>query len=99
MPNGYKTSRTSVATLSLALSAALAAVGPSTAAAQANCEWYAKMAVRQQQINEAKKCGFTGDAWHKDLAAHAKWCQGVPPDLWKSEAQKRDQQLAGCVPK
>ena len=68
-------------------------------AAQGNCEWYGKTAVRQQQINEDKKCGFKGDAWHKDLAAHMKWCAGVAPDFWKSEAQKRNQQLEACEKK
>jgi hypothetical protein len=68
----------------------------SGAAAQGNCEWYAKTAVRQQQINEDKKCGLKGDAWHRDLAAHLKWCTGVAPELWKSEAQKRNQQLEAC---
>lgn len=67
-----------------------------SAAAQGDCDWYAKTAVRQQQINEARKCGFTGQAWHKDLAAHVTWCAGVAPDIWKSEAQKRNQQLEAC---
>ena len=47
----------------LSVSLGLAALA-SSAAAQSNCDWYAKTAVRQQQINEDKKCGFTGDAWH-----------------------------------
>jgi hypothetical protein len=72
------------------------ALAGSGAAAQGNCEWYARTAVRQQQINEEKKCGFKGEAWHKDLAAHLKWCASVAPDLWKSEAQKRNQQLEVC---
>lgn len=74
-------------------------VMPTLAAAQANCDWYAKTAVRQQQINETKQCGFTGLAWHKDLAAHVTWCQSVPPDLWKAEAKKRSQQLLECEKK
>ena len=72
------------------------ALAATEAAAQANCEWYAKTAVRQQQINEDKKCGFKGDAWHKDLGAHLKWCAGVAPDFWKSEAQSRNTQLEAC---
>lgn len=84
----------------LPVGAILATVGGiALAQAQGNCDWYAKTAVRQQQLNEDKRCGFTGEAWHKDLAAHAKWCAGVAPDFWKSEAQKRNQQLESCQKK
>lgn len=81
--------------------AALLALGAATSgvSAQSNCEWYAKTAVRQQQINEEKRCGFKGEAWHKDLTAHLRWCAGVAPDFWKSEAQKRNRQLADCQKK
>ena len=93
MPARYMTK---IALLSAAAALVVQALAATTASAQSNCEWYAKTAVRQQQINETKKCGFIGEAWHKDLAAHLKWCQTVPPDQWKSEAQKRDQQLTTC---
>ncbi|MEZ5854947.1 MAG: hypothetical protein R3D67_09480 [Hyphomicrobiaceae bacterium] len=87
--------------LSVATAATLALLlcAPMPASAQANCDWYAKTAVRQQQINASKQCGLTGLSWHTDLAAHRKWCQGVPPDAWKAEAQKRSQQLQACEQK
>lgn len=69
------------------------------ALAQANCEWYARTALRQQQQNEEKKCGLKGEAWHADLKAHLAWCASVGPDQWKSQAQARDQQLAQCAKK
>ena len=72
--------------------------GPA-AHAQANCEWYAKTALKQQQDNERLKCGFKGDAWNADLKAHAVWCQSVPPDAWKEQAKKRNQELATCAKK
>lgn len=72
------------------------ALAPSSAGAQSNCDWYAKTAVRQQQVNEDKKCGFNGEAWHKDLSAHLKWCASVSPDFWKAQAQTRNQQLDAC---
>lgn len=76
------------------------AVGVSSgASAQANCDWYAKMALKQQQDNERLKCGFKGDAWTSDLKAHAAWCATVSPDDWKKQAQKRDQDLAQCQKK
>lgn len=70
-----------------------------TASAQANCDWYAKTALKQQQENEQRKCGLTGAAWSPDLAAHLNWCRGVAPDVWKKQAQQRDQQLAACAKK
>lgn len=69
------------------------------ATAQANCEWYAKTALKQQQENEQRKCGFTGPAWHLDLSAHMDWCRGVAPDVWKKQAQLRNQELEACVNK
>ncbi len=81
----------------LLLAASLAPLlAPSLANAQTNCDWYARTAVRQQQINEEKKCGFTGEAWHKDLSAHMKWCASVAPDAWKLQAQGRSSQLEAC---
>ncbi|MFV0297913.1 MAG: hypothetical protein ACK5JT_17540 [Hyphomicrobiaceae bacterium] len=74
----------------------LSVVVAATAHAQANCDWYAKTAVRQQQINETRKCGYTGQSWHKDLARHRAWCLVVPPDLWKAEAKKRSDLLMTC---
>ena len=71
----------------------------SPASAQANCDWYAKTALKQQQDNERMKCGFKGQAWTIDLKAHQAWCASVSPDDWKKEAQKRDQELAACQKK
>ena len=84
------------AVLGLACTLLVNAVGVTPAAAQANCDWYAKTALLQQQQNEQKKCGFNGPAWSSDLKAHMTWCAAQAPDQWKSEAQKREQQLASC---
>ena len=92
-------------TLLRVIVAAFAAVGTVVVAgaspvhAQANCEWYARTALRQQQINEERKCGFKGEAWHSDLKAHLNWCASVSPDAWKDQAKTRDQQLAQCARK
>ncbi len=80
-------------TLVLATAAMGYAVG--SAGAQANCDWYAKTALKQQQENEQRKCGFSGANWSSDLKAHMSWCASNP-DQWKSEAQRREQQLATC---
>jgi hypothetical protein len=66
------------------------------AGAQTTCEWYARTAVKQQQENEQRKCGFKGQSWTSDLKSHLTWCAGVSPDEWKRQAQKRDQELAAC---
>lgn len=70
---------------------------PAAAQAQANCQWYATTALKQQQENLRLKCGFTGDAWSTDLRAHLNWCASVAPDLWRKAAQDRDQKLAACA--
>jgi hypothetical protein len=55
------------------------------------------MALKQQQENEQRKCGFTGPEWRFDLTAHMEWCRGVAPDVWKKQAQLRNQQLEDCA--
>ena len=82
----------------LGLSLCLSLASP-VANAQASCDWYAKTALKQQQDNERMKCGFTGEAWNADLKAHGTWCQSVPPDTWKEQAKKRDQDLTTCAKK
>ena len=69
------------------------------ASAQANCQWYAATALRQQQENERLKCGFAGTEWSADMKAHLAWCNGVAPELWKRAAQRRDQELSACAAK
>lgn len=75
--------------------AGTAAMISGAAAQQANCDWYAKTALKQQQENEQKKCGFSGNGWSSDLKAHMSWCASNP-DQWKSEAQRREQMLSTC---
>lgn len=86
-------------TLAAALVSALVLAGltASQAAAQANCDWYARTALKQQQDNERLKCGFKGPEWNADLRAHLNWCTSVAPDVWREQAKKRDQQLATCA--
>ncbi len=72
---------------------------PHSVEAQSNCQWYATTALKQQKENERLKCGFKGLSWHSDMRAHLSWCASVPPDQWRSEARKRDQELATCAGK
>ncbi len=64
--------------------------------AQANCDEYGRLALKQQKENETRKCGFTGDPWNPKLEAHVAWCQTVGPEQWKQQLQMRTQALAGC---
>ena len=81
----------------LAVAAVAAPWLASAASAQANCDWYAKTALKQQQENDQRKCGLKGPEWSTDLTAHMNWCRTVAPDMWKKQAQQRDQQLAACA--
>lgn len=79
-----------------AMAAGALAFAPSAASAQANCDWYAATAIKQQQKNEKGKCGFSGSGWSSNLRSHVSWCNSVSPDQWKQAAQQREQQLASC---
>jgi hypothetical protein len=82
----------------VALVAAAASIaGAAAALAQtASCTWYADMALKQQQQNEQRKCGFTGPEWNPDKQVHLTWCATQSPDVWKAVAQKREKMLAEC---
>jgi hypothetical protein len=75
----------------------MSAGGP--AFAQASCDMYGKLALKQMQENEQKKCGLKGPEWNTDLKAHMAWCGTVGPDQWKIQLQKREQALAACAKK
>jgi hypothetical protein len=81
------------------LLAVLGAVTLSAAPALANCDWYVKTALEQQQRNLKLKCGFSGAEWSVDKSAHAAWCASVGPDTSKASAQKREAELATCAAK
>jgi len=72
------------------------AISEGASAQSAQCVWYADMALKQQQRNEHKGCGFKGPEWSYDRQAHLTWCATQSPDIWKAQAQKREKMLAGC---
>lgn len=80
----------------LAMAAALAGF---SVPALANCDWYVKTSLEQQQRNLKLKCGFSGAEWSADKGAHATWCASVSPDTSRSTAQKREGDLAKCSAK
>jgi hypothetical protein len=87
-----------LATLAALIPAALGGYA-AVAQTQATCDWYARTALKQQQENEQRQCGLKGPEWNSDLAGHIAWCRGVPPDMWKRQAQLREQALATCAKK
>lgn len=79
--------------------ATLGALALGTNAASANCDWYVKTALEQQQRNLKQKCGFAGAEWSVDKGAHATWCASVGPDVSRASAQKREAALTQCAAK
>jgi hypothetical protein len=77
----------------------LGALALSATAASANCDWYVKTALEQQQRNLKLKCGFAGAEWSGDKGAHAAWCASVGPDVSKASAQRREAALTQCAAK
>jgi hypothetical protein len=64
-----------------------------------NCDWYANTALQQQKMNVDRKCGFKGESWHFDRAAHMEWCRSASPEQWRRQAQFREQELSKCQQK
>ena len=79
------------------LFAVLSVVALTSAPALANCDWYVKTALEQQQRNLKLKCGLAGAEWSVDKGAHAAWCASVGPDVSRASAQKREAALGQCA--
>ena len=79
--------------------AVLGAIAIQSAPAFANCDWYVKTALEQQQRNLKLKCALSGAEWSADKGAHAAWCASVSPDASKATAQKREAELGKCAAK
>jgi hypothetical protein len=77
----------------------LGALGVQSVPASANCDWYVKTSLEQQQRNLKLKCGLSGTEWSADKSAHATWCASVSPDASKATAQKREADLSKCSAK
>lgn len=77
----------------------LGAVAALATPASANCDWYVKTALEQQQRNLKLKCGLSGPEWSVDKGAHASWCASVSPETSRASAQKREADLAKCAAK
>jgi len=85
--------------MTISVLSVLGALALQPAAALANCDWYVKTALEQQQRNLKLKCGFSGAEWSVDKAAHGTWCASVGPDVSRATAQKREAALTQCAAK
>jgi hypothetical protein len=74
----------------------LGTLAAQSAPALADCDWYVKTALEQQQRNLKLKCGLSGAEWSVDKGAHAAWCASVGPDTSRASAQKREAALSKC---
>jgi hypothetical protein len=79
--------------------AVLGVLGVQSTPASANCDWYVKTSLEQQQRNLKLKCGLSGTEWSADKSAQAAWCASVSPDASKATAQKREADLSKCSAK
>ena len=77
----------------------LGAIAIQSTPSLANCDWYVKTALEQQQRNLKLKCGLSGAEWSADKGAHATWCASVSPDASKATAQRREAELGKCAAK
>ena len=62
------------------------------------CKQYAEEAVKHEQTNIEKECGFTGEHWHDDLDKHYEWCvtQPIGSGLPADTQEKRIARLKKC---
>lgn len=60
------------------------------------CAAYSDRAVRQNEENARRSCGYSGPRWHGNYAAHNEWCLGTPRATADTENNARDAELARC---
>ena len=62
------------------------------------CKQYAEEAVKHEQTNIEKECGFIGEHWHDDLDKHYGWCvgQAIGSNLPADTQEKRIIRLKKC---
>ena len=61
------------------------------------CQQYANTAVRAQQININKNCGFTGQPWSNNYTGHYTWCLGASSNAAHQETQARKILIDNCA--
>jgi hypothetical protein len=64
---------------------------------QRRCKQYAETAVRANQINISKGCGFTGRGWSNDYNGHFNWRLNVSENAAHQETQARKIAIDNCA--
>ncbi len=83
--------------LAVAMAAIMGSALAGTAAkAEEDCNWYALQSAKQQQTNEQKSCGLTGDGWTTDKKALTDYCESVSPEEWGAALKARQKLLEAC---
>lgn len=62
---------------------------------RATCSDYARDAVRDNEFNERRNCGFKGPRWSDNQTAHFGWCM-IFPKRAEEESEARKAQLEEC---
>lgn len=57
------------------------------------CREYAGLALKQNQENIQRRCGFSGPRWSSDFNGHYQWCLKVPQEFAESETRARREAL------
>ncbi len=62
------------------------------------CRDFARVSVRQNQINQGRRCGYRGPLWSSDFGYHYAWCRrhGAPLSRLDRIVQRRRRALARC---
>jgi hypothetical protein len=64
---------------------------------QAACQTFANKAVMAADVAAKRGCGFGGNRWLADYAAHFNWCLSASQGARDKEDQARGDQLQGCL--
>ncbi|TAN39903.1 MAG: hypothetical protein EPN25_09705 [Nitrospirae bacterium] len=60
------------------------------------CRSYARSAVKQNDRNKRRDCGFMDDRWHSNYQKHLRWCLTVDRSEAESQTDARDGELEAC---
>ncbi|MHB8880916.1 MAG: hypothetical protein ACYC69_05305 [Thermodesulfovibrionales bacterium] len=60
------------------------------------CRSYARSAVKQNNRNKRRGCGYMDDRWHSNYQRHLRWCLTVDRSEAESQTDARDGELEVC---
>lgn len=84
------------ALIAMSASAFLLGTGQAKAAPSGFCHGYAAAAVKQNNRNFIKGCGYSGWRWHGWYQGHYNWCRSTSKAMARSERINRFVMLKQC---